>query len=165
MADIASLCVAEYERLKMTIGAWTSTSISALCPTSRNKRKIFTWKHRVQSNISGRGNFGGSRRRSGDNWRPSEICVIATPFCQSQTSCQPVSALQMPYRQACMTYANWLLLKNKAHEANDASSWWWNDCMMTRLLISVTDWQTGKLTNWQTDGSMDCLIEMLSCFY
>ena len=60
---------------------------------------------------------------------------------------------------------------NKAHKANDASSWWWNDCMMmwlheTSLSVikiinfpvfnkSVTDGQTDGWTNGQIDRRTD----------
>ena len=57
--------------------------------------------------------------------------------------------------------------ENKARKANDASSWWWNDCTMTGLLESL-DYSRLPLAvirvdiHSQIDLAMDCLIEMLS---
>ena len=36
------------------------------------------------------------------------------------------------WKQGCI-YTAQVAAKNKAHKANDASSWWWNDCMMMWL--------------------------------
>ena len=52
---------------------------------------------------------------------------------------------------------------NKAHTANDASSWWWNDCMMIRLqetsffTIKIIDFPVfdESVTNGPTDGRTD----------
>ena len=60
---------------------------------------------------------------------------------------------------------------NRAHKANDASSCWWNDwCDYLRFFLtsysfdlmneSVTD---GPI-DWQTDGQMDSLVDMLGGF-
>ena len=40
--------------------------------------------------------------------------------------------------------------KTKAHKANDASSWWWNDCTMTRLLESLFLQKRDGRTDGQT---------------
>ena len=65
---------------------------------------------------------------------------------------------------------------NKAHKANDASSWWHNDCMVTWLHEIILDllwlWlvqidihgcATDRSMDWQTDGPVDCLIELRRC--
>ena len=61
------------------------------------------------------------------------------------------------------------ILLNKAHEANDASSWWWNDCMMTSISgnshwYSHCDRRTDGLTDWWTDGLSyrDALMHLVS---
>ena len=65
---------------------------------------------------------------------------------------------------------------NKAHKANDASSWWHNDCMVTWLHEIILDllwlWlvqldihgcATDRSMDWQTDGLVDRLIELQRC--
>ena len=66
-----------------------------------------------------------------------------------------------------------LITLNKAHKANDASSWWHNDCMVTWLHEIILDllwlWLvqidipgciTDRSMDWQTDGPVDRLIEL-----
>ena len=53
--------------------------------------------------------------------------------------------------------------ENKAHKANDASSWWWNDCMMMWLhdtslfVIKIIDFPVlhESVTDGPTDGPTD----------
>ena len=47
-------------------------------------------------------------------------------------------------------------LENKASKANDASSNWWNDCMVTWLLrLALIHWNSWY-SRTVTDGPMDC---------
>jgi len=73
--------------------------------------------------------------------------------------------------------------KNKAHKANDASSWWWNDCMMmwlheTSLIAikiidfpvfdeSVTNGRTDRPTDGRTDrpSYRDARTHLKTCAY
>ena len=70
--------------------------------------------------------------------------------------------------------------RNKAHKANDASSWWWNDCVMTWLhqilldsfllwLVEIHSSATGRSVtdramDWQSNGWIEIpLIELQGC--
>ena len=63
--------------------------------------------------------------------------------------------------------------RNKAHKANDASSWWHDNCMVTWLHESILDllwlWLvipwcvTDRSMDWQNDRPVDCLIELRRC--
>ena len=84
----------------------------------------------------------------------------------------PRTAIFAKFKSPNVLYYISLHSSNKAHRANDASSRWWNDCMMMWLYEIVPDLTFDSLKNvdfywysqkWQTNGPVDCLIEMWGC--